>query len=53
VERAAALVDVPLVLVPEFRDVAGHGHRGRVAERTQAVAEDPVADVEQEVELSL
>src|SRR5918999_1479575 len=46
-EGAPALVEMPLVLLAELRDVARNRHRGRVAERTQAVPEDPVADVEQ------
>ena len=52
-ERAAALVDVRLELVAELVDVARDRHRGRVAERAEALAEDPVADVEQQVELGL
>src|SRR5437773_6642760 len=53
VERTPALVDVALELAPELGDVAGHRHRGGIAERAQAVAEDPVADVEQEIEFPL
>src|SRR5919109_854253 len=52
-EGAAAAVDVRLVLVAELVDVARDRHRGRVAERAEALAEDPVADREQEVELAL
>ena len=46
-ERAAALVDVLPELLAELRHVARDRHRGGVAERAEAVAEDPVADVEQ------
>src|SRR4051812_41989646 len=53
VERAAALVDVCLELVPELRDVARDDDRVRVAERAQALAVDAVADVEQQVEVAL
>ena len=42
-ERAAAVVDVRLELFSELVDVARDRHRGRVAERAQALAEDPVA----------
>src|SRR6185437_10954591 len=52
-ERAAALVDVALELVAEVGDVARHRHRHRVAQRAQAVAEDAVAHVQQQVELPL
>src|SRR5919201_1127295 len=52
-ERAAALVDVTLELVAEAIDVARDGHRRRVAQRAQAMAEDSVADVEQQIELAL
>src|SRR5689334_8807964 len=51
--RAAAEVDVLLEVVAELVDVAGDRHRGRVAERAEALAEDAVADVEQQVELVL
>src|SRR5918911_479619 len=47
-ERAAALVDVALVLVPELRDVARDRHRGGVAERAKALPENAVAHVEEE-----
>src|SRR5437870_8353481 len=50
---AAALVDVALELLAEPVHVARDRHRGRVAERAEALAEDPVADVEQQVELVL
>src|SRR5687768_3325117 len=50
-ERAAALVDVRPELVAELRDVAGDGHGRRVAERAEALAQDPVAHREQQVEL--
>src|SRR5207302_3831235 len=52
-ERAAALVDVCLELGAEAVDIARDRHRGRVAERAEAFAEDAVADVEQEVEVTL
>src|SRR5829696_5464603 len=52
-ERAAAVVDVLLELVAEAVDVARNRHRGRVAEGAEALAEDAVADVEQQVELPL
>ena len=51
--RTAAVVDVRLELGAEARDVARDRHRGRVAERAEALAEDPVADVEQQVEVAL
>src|SRR6476469_2144321 len=50
-ERAAALLDVREELVAELRDVARHGDRVGVAERTQARSVDVLADVEQEVEV--
>src|SRR5262245_62395608 len=53
VERAAAEVDVGLVLVPELVDVAQDRDRVRVAERAQALAHDPVAHGEKEVEVGL
>src|SRR5262245_11043334 len=52
-EGATALVDVSLKLVSEARHVACDRHGRRVSERTQAIAEDPVADVEEHVELAL
>ena len=52
-ERAAALVEVPLELVAELRDVARDDDRRGVAERAEALAQDPVADVEEQVELAL
>src|SRR5579862_4281458 len=52
-ERAAALVEVAAELVAELRDAARDGHRGRVAEHAEALADDPVADVEQELEVAL
>src|SRR5258707_9140856 len=52
-ERAAALLDVRDELVAELRDVAGDDDRVRVAERAEALAVDPVADVEQQVEVAL
>src|SRR3954454_17586830 len=52
-ERAAALVDVALELLAEAGDVARHRHRHGIAERAQALAEDAVAHVQQQVELPL
>src|SRR5436305_2423295 len=52
-ERAAALVDVALELLPVLRHVARHRHRHGVPERTQALAENAVADVQEQVELAL
>src|SRR6185436_19133291 len=52
-ERAAALLDVRDELLAELRDVARDGHRGRLAERAEALAVDAVAYVEQQVELTL
>src|SRR5215210_2741766 len=52
-ERAAALVDVRLELAAELVDIARDRHRRRVTERAEALAENAVADVEQEVELAL
>ena len=40
-------------LGPELLDVAGNGDRRRLAERAQALAVDPVAHVEEKVELGL
>src|SRR5438477_152609 len=56
---SAALVDVPAVrkvlveLVAVLRHAARHRHRSRVAEHAEALADDPVADVEQELEVVL
>src|SRR4051812_38803345 len=52
-ERTPALVEVRHELGPELLDIAGNGDRRRLAERAQALAVDPVADVEEEVELGL
>src|SRR5580765_1202292 len=52
-ERTPALVEMRHELGPELLDIAGDGDRRRLAERTQALAVDPVADVEEEVELGL
>src|SRR5918992_763690 len=49
--RAPALVDVRPELVAELADVARDRHRSRVTQRTEALAEDAVADVEQQIEL--
>src|SRR4051794_1461531 len=51
-ERAAAAVEVRDELVAELVDVASDCHRGRVAERAQALAVDAVADRQQQVELA-
>ena len=53
VEGAAALLDVRQELVAELRDVARDRDRVRVAERAEAGAVDPLADVEQEVEVGV
>src|SRR5262245_19847024 len=53
VERATTEVDVCLVLVAEAVDVAQDGDRVRVAERAEALAHDPVADGEEQVEVGL
>src|SRR5438046_10692552 len=52
-EGAAALVDVGLELVPELVHVARHCDRGRLSQRAQALAVDPVADAQEQVELGL
>src|SRR5438094_1762946 len=52
-ERAAAFVDVRLELAAELVHVARHCDRSRLAERAEALAVDPVAHVEQQVELRL
>jgi hypothetical protein len=44
---------VALELVVELGDVARNRDRVRVAERAETFPEDPVAEVEQEVELTL
>ena len=49
----AAVVDVRLELVAELVDVARDRDRVRVSERAEALAEDAVADVEQQVEIGL
>src|SRR4029079_16631471 len=50
-ERAAALVDVGPELVAELDHVRGDGQRTGITQRAETLAQDPVADVEQEVEL--
>ena len=45
-EGTARLVDVRLELAAELVDVARDRDRGRLAERTQALAVDAVADIE-------
>src|SRR5260221_5458078 len=52
-ERAAALLDVRDELVAELRDVRRDDDRVGVAERAEALAVDPVAHVEEEVEVAL
>src|SRR6266508_2200211 len=52
-EGAALAVQVGMELVAELVDVAGDRHRRRISERAQALAGDPVADVEEQVELGL
>ena len=52
-EGALAGVEVLLELVAELVHVTRDRHRGRIAERAEALAEDAVAHVEQEVELVL
>src|SRR4029453_10530750 len=49
----AAAVEVLLELGAELVDVARHRHRRRVPERAEALAEDSVADVEEQVEVVL
>src|SRR5262249_58892890 len=46
-EGTAALVDVGAELVAELGHVRRHRQGGRVPQRAEALAEDPVADVEQ------
>src|SRR5262249_35616179 len=53
VERAAAEVEVRLVLAAELVDVAEDRDRIGVAERAQALAHDSIAHREQEVEVGL
>src|SRR4051794_35347683 len=43
--RAAAVREVLVELLAELRHARRDGHRGRVAEHAQALADDPVADV--------
>ena len=52
-ERTAASVDVRHELGAELVDVARDRDRRRLAERAQALAVDPVAHVQQQVELGL
>src|SRR5215469_9037426 len=52
-EGAAAVREVLAELVAELRHAARDRHRGRVAEHAEALADDPVADVEREVEVAL
>src|SRR6187200_3082733 len=53
VERTAAQIDMRLVLVAELVDVSQHRDRVGVAERAGALAHDPVADGEEQVEVGL
>src|SRR5437868_1873967 len=52
-ERAAAVLEVRAELVAELRHAARDGHRRRVAEYAQALADDAVAHVEQHLEIVL
>ena len=52
-ERAAAFVDMRLELVPELGHVADDRDRVGVAQRAEALAVDPLGDVEQQVEVAL
>src|SRR3954471_15323849 len=52
-ERTAAVREVRAELVAELRHAGRDRHRGRVAEHAQALADDPVADVEQDVDVLL
>src|SRR5258707_3422665 len=52
-ERAAALLDVRDEFIAELRDVARDDDRVGVTERAEALAVDPVADVQQQVEVLL
>src|SRR4051812_16353708 len=52
-ERAAAVLEVRVELVAELRHARRDGHRRGVAEHAQALADDPVADVEADVEILL
>ena len=52
-ERAAAVLEVLAELVAELRHAARDRHRGRVAEHAEALADDPVADVERQLEVAL
>src|SRR5262249_27281025 len=52
-ERAAAVREMSAELVAELRHAAGEGHRRRVAEHAEALADDPVADVEHDLEVVL
>src|SRR4051812_38184947 len=52
-EGAAALVDVSAELVSELDHVRRHRHRRGIAQRTEALPEDPVTDVEQQIELGV
>src|SRR5258708_19271940 len=52
-ERTAAVLEVLPELVAELRHAARDRHRGRVAEHAQTLADDPVADVEQELQVVL
>src|SRR5256885_15500960 len=52
-ERATAVLEVRAELVAELRHAARDGHRGRVAEHAQALADDAVANIEQYFEVVL
>src|SRR6478609_1217642 len=51
-ERAAAVLEMLTELVAELRDPARDVHRSRVAEHTQALADDAVTHVEHRVEVA-
>src|SRR6476660_3636128 len=52
-ERAAAVLEMRAELVPELRHAARHRHRRGVAKDAEALADDPVADVEHQIEVAL
>src|SRR5438128_8816652 len=52
-ERTPALVDVRLELLAELLDVARDGDRGGLPERAEALPVDPIAYVQQEIQLVL
>src|SRR5579884_4250511 len=52
-ERAAPAGEVLPELAAELRHTARDGHRGRVAEHAEALADDAIAHVEQDLEIVL